>query len=136
MVNPWAGAHNNIDYTGIKLGLKPLINFAPLQSNFNDVTTFKYPINIAKCRKDKVSANRTLFLEILSAPNYVFWNKRKLIRQTWLKHVRSALSPRFYRFYRLRFHLRTNLSHVNMLTSNQIESDCSKGDRRRKLKLR
>ena len=73
------------------------MNVAPLRSDFgmvvNDVTAFKYPINIPKCRKDSV-ANRTLFLGIWSAPNYVYSNKRKLIRQTWLKHVKD---PHYHR---------------------------------------
>ena len=40
------------------------------------------------------SANRTLFLGIWSAPNYVYSNRRKLIRETWLKHVKD---PHYHR---------------------------------------
>ena len=90
---PWAGAQNYIDYTIINLGLKPLVNVAPLRPEFgivvNDVTAFKYPINIPKCRTDSI-AKRTLFLGIWSAPNYVYSNQRKLICQTWLKHIKDT----------------------------------------------
>ena len=93
----YAGAQNYIDYTIINLGLKPLENVKPLRPGHgmvvNDVTAFKYPINIPKCRKDSI-ANRTLFLGIWSAPNYVYSNRRKLVRQTWLKHIQD---PHYHR---------------------------------------
>ena len=89
----WFGTQNYIDYTIINLGLKPLVNVAPLRPEFgivvNDVTAFKYPINIPKCRTDSI-AKRTLFLGIWSAPNYVYSNQRKLIYQTWLKHIKDT----------------------------------------------
>ena len=57
----------------------------------NDVTAFKYPIEIAKCRKE-TNANRTLFIGIISAPNY--FDKRQLLRETWLRHVND---PHYHR---------------------------------------
>ena len=88
----WFGTQNYIDYTIINLGLKPLVNVAPLRPEFgivvNNVTAFKYPINIPKCRTDSI-AKRTLFLGIWSAPDNVYSKKRKLIRQTWLKHIKD-----------------------------------------------
>ena len=60
----YAGAKTYIDYTIVRLGLKPLADVMPLRPEFgmvvNDVTAFKYPIEIAKCRKETI-VNRTLF---------------------------------------------------------------------------
>ena len=52
---PYAGAKTYIDYTIVRLGLKPLANVRPLRPELamivvNDVIAFKYPINIPKCR--------------------------------------------------------------------------------------
>ena len=89
---PWAGAQNYIDYTIIHLGLKPLVNVTPLRPEYgivvNDVTAFKYPINIPKCRTiDPVPNRRTLFIAILSAPDY--FEYRKVTRNTWLRHLKD-----------------------------------------------
>ena len=60
----YPGAQTYIDYTIVRLGLKPLADVTPLRPEYgmvvNDVTAFKYPIEIAKCRKETI-ANRTLF---------------------------------------------------------------------------
>ena len=91
----WYGTQNYIDYTIINLGLKPLVNVKPLRPGHgmvvNDVTAFKYPINIGKCRKDSV-ANRTLFIAIISAPDY--FEYRKVTRTTWLSHLKD---PHYHR---------------------------------------
>ena len=91
----YAGAQTYVDYTIIRLGLKHLANVRPLRPAeydgihmiVNDVTAFKYSINIPKCEDEDESttANRTLFIAILSAPNN--FEKRQVIRETWLRHV-------------------------------------------------
>jgi len=55
----------------------------------NDVTAFKYPaINIPKCRRMDSTANRrTLFIAILSAPDY--FEYRNVTRNTWLRHLKD-----------------------------------------------
>ena len=91
----YPGAQTYIDYTIVRLGLEPLADVMPLRPEFgmvvNDVTAFKYPIEIAKCRKE-TNANRTLFIGIISAPNY--FDKRQLLRETWLRHVKD---PHYHR---------------------------------------
>ena len=91
----YPGAQTYIDYTIVRLGLKPLADVTPLLPEYgivvNDVTAFKYPIEIAKCRKE-TNANRTLFIGIISAPNY--FDKRQLLRETWLRHVND---PHYHR---------------------------------------
>ena len=92
----YPGAQTYIDYSIIRLGLKPLLHVNPLRPDFglvfNDVTAFNYPIGIDKCRQEIKSNNRTLFIGILSAPNY--FEKRQLIRQTWLRHLTDPLYHR------------------------------------------
>ena len=99
---PYVGAQMYIDYTIAYLGLQPVKNVKPLRPDnnglmvVNDVTAFNYPIDIPKCssRKEEESttaANRTrttLFIAILSAPNY--FEKRQIIRETWLRHIKDA----------------------------------------------
>ena len=91
----YPGAQTYIDYTIVRLGVKPLADVTPLRPEYgivvNDVTAFKYPIEIAKCRKE-TNANRTLFIGIISAPNY--FDKRQLLRETWLRHVND---PHYHR---------------------------------------
>ena len=90
---PYAGARSYIDYTNARLGLKALANVRPLRPDngvvVNDVTAFKYSIDIPKC-KDERKANRTLFLAILSAPDN--FETRKILRKTWLRHIRDLHS--------------------------------------------
>jgi len=90
----YAGAQTYVDYTIIRLGLKHLANVKPLRPAeydgvmvVNDVTAFNYPINIPKCEDEDESTttNRTLFIAIFSAPNN--FEKRQIIRETWLRHV-------------------------------------------------
>ena len=91
----YPGAQTYIDYTIVRLGVKPLADVTPLRPEYgivvNDVTAFNYPIEIAKCRKE-TNANRTLFIGIISAPNY--FDKRQLLRETWLRHVND---PHYHR---------------------------------------
>ena len=91
----YPGAQTYIHYTIVQLGLKSLADVTPLRPEYgivvNDVTAFKYPIEIAKCRKE-TNANRTLFIGIISAPNY--FDKRQLLRETWLRHVND---PHYHR---------------------------------------
>lgn len=87
----YPGAQVYVDYTINRLGLKPLKNVTPLRPEYgiviNDVTAFKYPIDIGKCRRER-KANRTLFISILSAPNYNY--KRDFLRKTWLRHLNDS----------------------------------------------
>ena len=91
---PYAGAKTYIDYTIVRLGLKPLANVRPLRPELamivvNDVIAFKYPINIPKCRdaNKSTTANRTLWNRNTSASHY--FEKRQIIRVTWLRHIRD-----------------------------------------------
>jgi len=94
-LKPYAGARTYINYTISRLSLKPLPNVRPLRLDFgtviNDVTAFKYPIDIPKC-KDERNANRTLFIAILSAPNNL--KKRDVLRKTWLSRLKG---PHYHR---------------------------------------
>jgi len=89
---PYAGAQSYIDYTNVRLGLKPLANVRPLRPDYgivvNDVTAFKYPIDFGKCKEGQINANRTLFIAILSAP--INTEKRVTLRKTWLSHTRDS----------------------------------------------
>ena len=117
---PYPGGQIYIDYSIIRLGLKPLANVEPLRPDFemvvNDVKAFKYPIEIAKCRKETI-ANRTLFIGIISAANY--FDKRKLLRETWLRHVNDPSPPRSPRHRRLRIHFRTNFKCDGSVTNRR-----------------
>lgn len=68
-----------------KSHLKPLVGVKPLQPEFgavlNDVSSFKYPIEIKPCRYLNGSSN--LFVAIISAAGN--FEKRESIRQTWLQ---------------------------------------------------
>jgi hypothetical protein len=50
----------------------------------NDVTSFRYPIDIPPCQI-AVTHRTSLFVAIISAPNY--FEKRNVIRETWLRHL-------------------------------------------------
>ena len=62
---PYPGAKIYNDYTIVQWNLKPFVNVKPFRSEFgvvvNDITAFKYSIDIPKCRKE-TTANRTLLL--------------------------------------------------------------------------
>lgn len=73
------------------LGLKGLPDVEPLVAGMglvvNDITSFKYPLNISPCRQDTAgNANsRSLFISIISAPDN--FEKRQTIRRTWSNHL-------------------------------------------------
>ena len=79
------GVDNYTQYTVAHAKLKPLPNVKPLRPEFgpvyNDVTYFKYPIQIPPCR----NSTGGLFVAVISAPDY--FDKRQIIRQTWLRHM-------------------------------------------------
>ena len=89
---PYSGAKTYIAYTLFRLGLHQINNIKPLQNEYgdviNDVTAFKYLIDIQKCKK-KSTSYRTMFISILSAPNY--FQKRQTIRETWLRHFKDSV---------------------------------------------
>lgn len=78
-------------YTAQRLGLKPLsvppVNPKQSEPVFNDVLSFKYPVDIEnlKCQQWKKQSsnakNRTTLIVTVSAAEN--WAKRDLIRQTW-----------------------------------------------------
>ncbi len=81
---PFPGVESYTEYTVAHAKLKPLPNIKPLKLEFvpvlNDVTYFKYPFKIQPCRK-----TGGLFVAVISAPDY--FDKRQIIRQTWLRHM-------------------------------------------------
>ena len=89
---PYPGAKTYNDYTILRLDLKPLENAKSLRPDFgpviNDVTAIKYLIDVPKCRHE-TTANRTLFIGILSAP--IYFDKRKQLRETWLSILKDSL---------------------------------------------
>ncbi|XP_057367955.1 beta-1,3-galactosyltransferase brn-like [Daphnia carinata] len=88
---PYPGVDMYTQYVVTRLQLKPLRGVEALRPNFgpvlNDVKSFGYPIKISPCREDAVYELPRLFVAIISAVSYV--EKRRLIRQTWLRHLRS-----------------------------------------------
>ena len=66
-----------------------MLDVKPLRPDFgpvlNDVTSFKYPIQIQKCRDNIVRDIPSLFVAVISAPKY--FHKRNIIRQTWRRHL-------------------------------------------------
>ncbi|XP_057368442.1 UDP-GalNAc:beta-1,3-N-acetylgalactosaminyltransferase 1-like [Daphnia carinata] len=84
---PYPGVENYTRYAVARLGLLPLANIEPLEPEFgpviNNVTSFHYCITVPKCRN--VNANRSVFIAIVSAPENS--DKRKVVRQTWAKHL-------------------------------------------------
>lgn len=72
-----------ISYTTERLELKPKLKSPPLRSDFGPVVNdvfFNYPITVTKCK-----ANYEVFIAVISAPGH--FDERKLIRQTWLRHL-------------------------------------------------
>ena len=86
---PYPGVHQHIRYSVAHFGLKPLTDVEPLKPDFgdviHDVTSFKYPITIPPCQG--VPTNRSIFIAVISAPGY--FDKRDLIRKTWMKTFQS-----------------------------------------------
>jgi hypothetical protein len=87
---PYPGVEHYTRYAVARLGLLPLANVEPLKPEFgpviNDVLSFLYPITVKPC--PNVSIDRSIFIAIVSAPNN--FEKRKMIRQSWLIHLKSA----------------------------------------------
>ncbi|XP_057372975.1 lactosylceramide 1,3-N-acetyl-beta-D-glucosaminyltransferase-like [Daphnia carinata] len=87
---PYPGVENYTRYVVAQSGMKPLHGVKRLRPDFgpvlNDVTFYQYPIAIQSCQS-KIYSNSasTLFVAIISAPSY--FHKRKIIRQTWLRHL-------------------------------------------------
>lgn len=82
------------------LGLKGLPNVEPLMPGMlgpvvNDITWFKYPIDIGPCRrpqttnksKNDTGVGRSLFIAVISAPNN--FERRAMVRQTWPNHLKN-----------------------------------------------
>lgn len=82
----YPGVENYTEYIITQKKLKQLPGVQPLRPEFgpvlNNVTSFQYPINIQPCKN--IQFNGSLFVAIISgAGNF---DKRKIIRQTWLPH--------------------------------------------------
>ena len=62
----------------------------PIRTDFgqvlNDATSFNYPINVGECNKS-IEKNRSLFIAVVSEP--FNFNRRNIIRSTWLQHVKN-----------------------------------------------
>ena len=85
---PYPGVENYTRYAMARLGLLPLpLNVKSLNPEFgpvvNDFLSFRYRFSVPPCQS--VSANRSIFIAVNSAPGN--FEKRKVIRQTWLKHL-------------------------------------------------
>ncbi|KAI9563633.1 hypothetical protein GHT06_011097 [Daphnia sinensis] len=92
---PYPGIENYTRYSVARLGLMPIDGVQPLVPEFgvvvNDVTSFRYPISIPPCQE----GNRSVFIAIISAPGN--FNKREMIRQTWLNHLEDVHEERLLR---------------------------------------
>lgn len=88
--SPFPGVQFYTEYTVARLGIKPFADENQLRSGFgpvwNDVTSFRYTIDIGPCRIEN-SDVPSIFVAVISAPaNYA---KRQSIRQTWFHHIRK-----------------------------------------------
>jgi hypothetical protein len=85
----YPGVDNHTRYVVAKTRRKYLLNVKPLRPDFgpvlNDVTSFNYPIQISRCRDTIVRGGPTLFVAVVSAPQY--FHKRDIIRRTWQLHL-------------------------------------------------
>ena len=101
--SPFPGARNYTEYKSLIINGQQqqqpslLTHVKPLRNDFgpvvNDVTSFRYPIDIPPCRPTNNSVDDDqikLFLVIISAPNY--FDKREAIRQTWLTQLIQSTS--------------------------------------------
>lgn len=91
---PYPGVEKHTRYAVAKTGRKYLPDVKPLRPDFgpvlNDVTSFKYPIQISRCRDTNFRDGPGLFVAVISAPEY--FHKRDIIRRTWQRHLQSDLS--------------------------------------------
>ena len=85
-----------ISYTTTLLRLKPLPNVEPIRKDLgpaiNDVTSFLFPIQIAKCTEKIESANKSIFIAVVSAPGN--FKRREHIRKTWFNHLKDSFYHR------------------------------------------
>ncbi|KAK4005956.1 hypothetical protein OUZ56_011081 [Daphnia magna] len=83
---PYTGVEKYIRYSVARLGILPLGNAKPIKPEFgpviNDVLSFNYPIAITPCPEN---VNQSVFIPVISAPDN--FDKRRMIRQTWTKHL-------------------------------------------------
>jgi hypothetical protein len=94
---PYPGVGNYTRYQLARLGMLPLSGVQALIPEFgpvvNDVTSFRYSVSIPPCPNVITAAaisisTRTVFIAVISAPGN--FNKRDMIRQTWLSHLEEA----------------------------------------------
>lgn len=87
----YPGVVNYTLYMTTLLGLKPLSGIRPLRPDFgpvlNDVSSFRYPIQVPPCKRIEVTGRPTIFVAIVSAPSY--FDRRISVRQTWLAHFQN-----------------------------------------------
>ena len=92
----YPGIDMYISYTTALLRLKPLPNVEPIRKDLgpaiNDVTSFLFPIQIAKCTEKIESASKSIFIIVVSAPGNFL--RRKLIRKTWFNHLKDSFYHR------------------------------------------
>lgn len=86
---PYPGVETHTRYVVAKTKRKYLLNVKPLRPDFgpvlNDVASFNYPIQISRCRDTIVRGGPSLFVAVISAPQY--FHKRDIIRRTWQRHL-------------------------------------------------
>ena len=92
---PYPGVDLYTSYKTARLRLKPLAHVKPLRPEFgpvlNDVSSWRYIIEPCKCEQHlsgNNSTKRNVFIGIVTAPKY--FERRNVIRQTWLRHLRDA----------------------------------------------
>lgn len=90
---PYPGVGNYTRYSVARLGLSKVAGMEPLKPEYgpviNDVTSFHYPISVPACRlnANTAASKPSLFVTVNSAPGN--FDKRKMIRQTWLNHLKE-----------------------------------------------
>ena len=87
---PYPGADDYTRYAVARLGLSQLRNVEPLKPELgpvvNDVTSFRYPINIPSC--PGLNSRRNIFIAVISAIGN--FEQRAIIRETWAKDLNNV----------------------------------------------
>ena len=84
---PYRGVDEYISYQTGRLGLKPLPHSLPLRPELgpviNDVTSFRYPINVPPCEDDQ-----QFFISIISSTRNS--NRRHRVRRAWASTLNAS----------------------------------------------
>ena len=92
----YPGIDMYISYTSALLRLIPLPYVEPIRNDLgpaiNDVTSFHFPIQTAKCTEKIESGNKSIFIVVVSSPGN--FRRREHIRNTWFNHLNDSFYHR------------------------------------------